>query len=118
MLTVVTDDDARADAAAAALDEIVREGARRMLTAALEAEVAGYIEALAGELDEAGHRLVVRNGHAEARTITTATGGIQIEAPRVDDRRVDPETGERCRFARPSCRRGAARAPRWPRCFP
>ncbi len=98
MLTVVTEDDARADDAAAALDEIVREGARRMLAAALEAEVASYVEALAGELDEAGHRLVVRNGHAERRIITTAAGGIEIEAPRVDDRRVDPATGERCRF--------------------
>lgn len=98
MLTVVADDDARAEEAAAGLDEIVREGARRMLIATLEAEVAGYIEALAGELDEHGHRLVVRNGHAEARTITTAAGGIEIQAPRVDDRRVDPETGERCRF--------------------
>ncbi len=98
MLTVVTEDDARADDAAAALDEIVREGARRMLAAALEAEVASYVEALAGELDEAGHRLVVRNGHADPRTITTAAGGIEIEAPRVNDRRVDPATGERCRF--------------------
>ncbi len=97
MLTVVTDDNTHADMAAG-LDEIVRAGARRMLAVALEAEVAGYIEALAGELDEEGHRLVVRNGHAEARTITTAAGGIEIEAPRVDDRRVDPETGERCRF--------------------
>ena len=97
MLTVVTDENAHADMAAG-LDEIVREGARRMLAAALETEVAGYIEALAGELDEEGHRLVVRNGHAEARTITTAAGGIEIEAPRVDDRRLDPETGQRCRF--------------------
>jgi transposase-like protein len=97
MLTVVTDDNAHADMAAG-LDEIVREGARRMLAAALEAEVAGYIEALAGKLDEEGHRLVVRNGHAEARTLTTAAGGIEIEAPRVDDRRVDDETGQRCRF--------------------
>src|SRR3954447_19383141 len=98
MLTVVIDDKARADDAAAALDEIVREGARRMLIATLEAEVTGYIDALACELDEHGHRLVVRNGHAQARTITTAAGGIEIKAPRVDDRRVDPETGERCRF--------------------
>ncbi len=97
MLTVVTDDNAHADMSAG-LDEIVREGARRMLAAALETEVAGYIEALAGELDEEGRRLVVRNGHAEARTITTAAGGIEIEAPRVDDRRVDVETGQRCRF--------------------
>jgi putative transposase len=69
-----------------------------MLLATLEAEVTGYIDALAGELDEHGHRLVVRNGYAEPRTITTAAGGIEIEAPRVNDRRVDPETGERCRF--------------------
>jgi transposase-like protein len=97
MLTVVTDDNAHADMSVG-LDEIVREGARRMLAVALEAEVAGYIEALAGELDEEGRRLVVRNGHSEPRTIITAAGGIEIEAPRVDDRRVDPETGQRCRF--------------------
>jgi putative transposase len=97
MLTVVTDDNAHADMAAG-LDEIVREGARRMLAAALETDVAGYIEALACERDDKGHRLVVRNGHAGARTITTAAGGIEIEAPRVDDRRVDPKTGQRCRF--------------------
>lgn len=77
---------------AAASTEIVREGARPMLIATLEAEVTGYIEALAGALDEHGHRLV-RNGHAEARTIITAAGGIEIEAPRVDDRRVDPRQG-------------------------
>ncbi len=69
-----------------------------MLAAAIEAEADAYVEALVGELDEAGHRLVVRNGHAEARTITTAAGPIEIQAPRVNDRRVDSETGERCRF--------------------
>ena len=98
MLTVVTNDDARAEDAAAGLDEIVRDGARRMLIAAIEMEASGYVEALNGELDEHGHRLVVRNGHAEPRTIVTAAGGIEIQAPRVDDRRIDPETGERCRF--------------------
>jgi len=98
MLRVVVDDDASAEMRAG-LDEVVLEGAQRMLIATLEAEVDGYIEGLAGELDEAGHRLVVRNGHAVARTITTAAGGIEIEAPRVDDRRVDPGTGQRCRFA-------------------
>ena len=50
-------------------------------------------------LDDDGHRLVTRNGHAEARTVTTAAGGIEIEAPRVNDRRVDDESGERRRFA-------------------
>ncbi|MEZ5266982.1 MAG: IS256 family transposase [Acidimicrobiales bacterium] len=97
MLRVVTDDDARAEMRWA-LDEIVLEGARRMLAAALEAEVDAYIAGLADQLDERGHRLVVRNGHAEPRTITTAAGRTKVRAPRVDDRRVDPETGERCRF--------------------
>jgi hypothetical protein len=47
MLKVVADDAVREDLAAA-LDEIVREGARRMLAAALEEEVAAYIAAHAG----------------------------------------------------------------------
>jgi hypothetical protein len=64
----------------------------------LEAEVDGYVSAFVDHVDERGHRLVTRNGHAEARTVTTAAGGIEIEAPRVNDRRVDDETGERCRF--------------------
>ena len=80
MLRVVTDDEGRAEMRAA-LDEIVLEGARRMLAAALEAEVDAYVAALAGERDERGHRLVVRNGHAEPRTITTAAGPIEVTAP-------------------------------------
>ena len=97
MLRVVSDDDARAEMRWA-LDEIVLEGARRMLAAALEAEVDAYVAARVDEVDEAGHRLVVRNGHAEPRTITTAAGRMEVRAPRVDDRRVDPDTGERQRF--------------------
>ncbi len=97
MLRVVTDDDARAELTAG-LDEIVREGARRMLAAAIEAEADGYGTAFADERDEHGRRLVVLNGHAEPRTIVTAAGGIEIQAPRVNDRRVDEVTGERQRF--------------------
>jgi putative transposase len=96
MLRVVTDDEGRAEMRAA-LDEIVLEGARRMLAAALEAEVDAYIAGLAGERDERGHRLVVRNGRAEPRKITTAAGPIEVIAPRVNDKRVD-EAGDRCRF--------------------
>ena len=97
MLRVLTDDDARAEMRDG-LDEIVREGARRMLAVALEAEVDGYVAAFVDLRDDDGRRLVTRNGHAEPRTITTAAGGIEIEAPRVNDRRVDEETGERCGF--------------------
>lgn len=97
MLRVVTDEPTR-EHLPSVLDEIVREGARRMLAAALEAEVDAYVEAHADECDEDGRRLVVRNGHAEPRSITTGAGPIEIEAPRVNDKRVDEETGERLRF--------------------
>src|SRR5215213_10974483 len=86
MLRVVTDDDGRAELRSA-LDEICAEGARRMQAGALEAEVDAYVAALADERDERGHRLVVRNGHAEARRVTTGVGAIEVQAPRVDDRR-------------------------------
>jgi transposase-like protein len=97
MLRVVTDEAARAETAWA-IDEICAEGARRMLAAALEAEVDAYVHGLVDELDEDGHRLVVRNGHAQERTVTTGAGAIRVQAPRVNDRRVDAESGERCRF--------------------
>ena len=97
MLKVVDDEAAREDLAAS-LDEIVREGARRMLAAALEDEVAAYIAAHAAERDENGRRLVVRNGHARPREVTTAAGALEVRAPRVADRRVDGATGERARF--------------------
>jgi transposase-like protein len=45
-------------------------------------------------LDQAGHRLVVRNGHMPARTILTGIGAIEVKAPRVHDRRT-PEQAER-----------------------
>ena len=80
------------------LDAIVREGARRMLAAALEAEVDDYLAAYAAERDEHGRRLVVRNGHARRREVTTAAGSVAVRAPRVNDRRVDPVSGARIRF--------------------
>jgi putative transposase len=97
MLKVVADAAVREDLAAS-LDEIVREGARRMLAAALEEEVAAYITAHVCERDEQGRRLVVRNGHARPRQVTTAAGAVEVRAPRVEDRRVDEATGERKRF--------------------
>ena len=81
------------------LDEIAREGARRMLAAALRAESDAYVDALVDEVDEDGHRLVVRNGHAEPRQVLTAAGAIDVHAPQVNDKRVDEATGERKRFS-------------------
>ncbi|MFD9043900.1 IS256 family transposase [Streptomyces bottropensis] len=81
------------------IDDIVREGARRMLAAALEAEVNAYIAELADQHDETGRRLVVRNGYHQPRKVTTAAGVIEVKAPRVNDKRVDEATGERKRFS-------------------
>jgi putative transposase len=69
-----------------------------MLAAALEAEVDDYLAAHAAEQDEHGRRLVVGNGHARQREVTTAAGAVPVRAPRVNDRRVDPATGQRVRF--------------------
>jgi hypothetical protein len=58
------------------LDEIAREGARRMLVAALETEVAAYLEAHRDERDAAGYALVVRNGKGRTRKVTVGAGTI------------------------------------------
>ena len=81
----------------ATLEEIAREGARRALQKAIEDEVAEYVNGAASERDEAGHRLVVRNGHKPPRTILSGLGPIEVKQPRVDDRRVD-ENGVRFHF--------------------
>lgn len=72
---------------AVGLDELAREGARRMLVAALEAEVAEYVAQHRSERDGRGHAKVVRNGRARARKVTVGAGTVQVRAPRVDDRR-------------------------------
>ena len=81
------------------IDEIVREGARRMLAEALQGEVDAYIAAHAAERDENGRRLVVRNGSHQSREVLTSAGAVQVTVPRVNDKRADPATGERQRFS-------------------
>jgi len=86
MLRIV--DGTRDGNTAMSLDELAREGARRMLVQALQAEVADYVERHAGERDSNGHALVVRNGKAQARKVTLGAGTVEVEAPRVHDRRA------------------------------
>jgi putative transposase len=97
MLRVVPEDDARQEFTLT-LDEICRRGAERMLAIALEAEVYAYLERHREARDERGRALVVRNGSAKGRTVIAGAGAIEVTAPRVDDRRVDPATGARSRF--------------------
>jgi len=102
MLKVVHDADASNEngtSGGSLLDEIVRDGARAMLAAALQAEVAAYIDTHLGEVDENGYRLVLCNGFHRPREVITAAGAVPVRAPRVNDKRIDAETGERHRFS-------------------
>lgn len=81
------------------LDDLAREGALRMIAAALEAEVDDYVASFTDETGEDGKRLVVRNGRARERRVTVGSGTVPIRAPRVNDKRVDEDTGERKRFS-------------------
>ncbi|WP_329089575.1 IS256 family transposase [Streptosporangium sp. NBC_01469] len=105
MLTIVPElpaddgDGSAGTSSVSLIDQLVREGARKMLAAALQAEVDAYIAAFADERDEHGRRLVVRNGSHAPRAILTAAGAIEVKAPRVNDKRIDEQTGERRRFS-------------------
>src|SRR4029450_4635012 len=109
MLSVLADEAARAELHAD-LDGLAREGARRMLAAALEAEVDDYLVAHAAERGGHGRRLVARNGPARRGAGLPAAGGWgRVGAPRVADRRIARPSGERARFRSvvlpPWCRR-------------
>lgn len=105
----IHDDEASNELAGGSLlDEIVRDGARAMLAAALQAEVAAF----ADQLDEHGHRLVVRSGSHEEREVMTAAGVIPVWAPCVNDKRTDEATGERKRFASTILPAGARKSPK------
>ena len=96
MLKVVEKQDAReATEELLPLDQIAREGARRMLIEALKAEADDYVERHRDERDEHGRALVVRNGLAQGRKLTLGTGTVELKAPRIDDRRRDEQGGRR-----------------------
>src|SRR3954468_21447841 len=73
------------------LTEVLRDGARRMLAHAIEAEVAAWIDERSHLKDDAGRRQVVRNGYLPERTIQTGIGPVEVQQPRVRDRRPAEE---------------------------
>jgi putative transposase len=80
------------------LTDLLRQGAQEMLATAIENEVAEYIARHAALRDNEGHRLVVRNGRLPARQIQTGLGLVEVQQPRVHDRRLD-EQGQRVHFS-------------------
>ena len=95
MLKLVHDASARAEQAptTVGLDELCRLAAQEMLKVALLAERQAYLDAHADQLDETGKRLVVGNGYAKEREVTTGAGMVEVKAPRVDDRRPGQRYG-------------------------
>ena len=69
------------------LTDVLRAGAQQLLAQAIQAEVGAYLDARCELRDEAGRRQVVRNGHLPERTILTGVGPVEVERPRVRDRR-------------------------------
>jgi putative transposase len=106
MLKVVGDEPAQDEVdGRSLLDEIAREGARRMLVAALETEVAAYLEAHRDERDADGHALIVRNDKGRARKVTVGAGTLPVSAPRVNasHSRAHAPASRSERAVRPRC---------------
>ena len=85
--TTTTDMDQPVIGFSAALDDVVRQGAQRMLSAALEHEVDEYVQRFDALKDAKGHRQVVRNGHLPERELITGAGPVKVKQPRIRDRR-------------------------------
>src|SRR5437588_9005776 len=79
------------------LTEILRNGARALLTQAVETDVADFLGRYADLKTEAGHQRVVRHGHLPEREIMTGIGSVAVRQPRVRDR--EAVGGERIRFS-------------------
>ena len=90
-MTIVQPDkeaQGRENVVTSALDDLAREGARRLILAALEVEVEEYLSRYRSIRDERGHAMVVRNGQARPRWVTVGAGTIRIRTPRVNDQRI------------------------------
>ena len=88
MLKLTTNESDMPEESGSVLDELARQGARRMIMEALELEVAEYIDRTRSVRDEFDTALVVRNGHANERKLLTGCGSVKIAAPRINDKRL------------------------------
>ena len=79
------------------ITDILRLGARKLLSQALEAEVEFFLGQYAYLKDDAGRQRVVRNGYLPEREIQSGIGPVSVKAPRVRDRHAD--TSQKIRFS-------------------
>ena len=89
------------------LTEIARDGARRMLAAALRAEADAFVAQHAEEVLPDGRQRVVRHGYGPERSIQTGIGALDVRRPKVRDRAAGP-ADEKVRFS-------SAILPKWAR---
>jgi len=75
------------------ITDILRTGARKLLTEALEAEIEGFLFQYRDLRDEQGHKRITRNGHLPEREIQTGVGPVPVNVPRARDREADHELG-------------------------
>ena len=80
------------------LTEIARDGARRMLAAALRAEADAFVEQYAEEALPDGRQRVVRHGYGPERCIQTGIGALDVRRPKVRDRATDMPAERKVRF--------------------
>ena len=95
------------------LTEVLRNGARALLTQAVEAEVAALLSEHADKPTADGRQRLVRHGHLPEREIVTGIGPVTVRCPRVRDRvgQAASASAFRRRFCRPM--RAARRASKW-----
>ena len=107
MLSVVTDAQTQPELCLD-LDELAREGARRMLASAWRPRSTPTWPPTPTSSTSTAGGWWSATATPQPRTLAMGAGAVEVAPPRVDDRRVDPETGERARFA-------SAILPRWVR---
>ena len=75
------------------ITDVLRQGARKLLAEALEAEIEGFLSQYAYLKDEQGRQRVTRNGHLPERNIQTGIGPVPVKVPRARDRQPGDERG-------------------------
>ena len=75
------------------ITDVLRTGARKLLTEALEAEIEGFLSQYRDLRDNQGRQRVVRNGYLPEREIQTGIGPVTVKVPRARDRQTDQESG-------------------------
>lgn len=65
--------------------QLIREGAHRLISEAIELELEAFLEAISEQLSD-GRPRVVRNGYLPERLLMTGVGQVSVKVPRVRDR--------------------------------